>query len=159
MEFLDPQKVRITRLPNGPLQLQVGDQVYSPIRVRSAFPLTYPSKYIFFFDERGQEIGAIEDMAKLDKESRRHLQEELDAFFYIPQITEIIFIREKPRGARWKVKPDRGEREFATQSLRECVRELEEGHLLIVDVEGLQYEIKDWRKLPPRSQDILSRYL
>lgn len=159
IRVLDPSQVKVIRKEGGALELRYGEEVHYPIRVKRAFPLTNPDNYIVFMKENGKQIGMVEDLNKLDEESRKNILEELDVVFFIPQIKRIIWVKERFGSSRWKVETDRGIREFATRSLHESVKELEDGHIIITDTEGLQYEIKDINSLPKKSRAILGRII
>ncbi|MGC8842552.1 MAG: DUF1854 domain-containing protein [bacterium] len=147
--------MRVIRREGGALELRYGEEVHYPIRVKQAFPLTNPENYIVFLTEQGKQIGMVEDLNKLDKESQRNIREELDIVFFIPQIKKIFWIKERFGGSKWKVETDRGIKEFSTPSLHESIKEVEDGHIIITDTEGLQYEIKNIDELPPKSKKIL----
>lgn len=157
IRVLEPSKVKVIRQEGGALELRYGEEVYYPIRVRRAFPLTNPENYIVLLKENGKQIGIIEDINKLDEESRRNILEELDTVFFIPQIKKIFWVKERFGSSHWKVETDRGVREFATRSLYESIKELEDGRIVITDAQGLQYEIRDINSLPPKSRAILGR--
>ena len=155
IRVLEPDKVKVIRREGGALELRYGEEVHYPIRVKQAFPLTNPENYIVFLTEHGKQIGMVEDLNKLDEESRKNILEELDTVFFVPQIKKIFWIKERFGSSKWKVETDRGIREFSTRSLHESVKEVEDGHIVITDTEGLQYEIKNIDELPPKSKKIL----
>lgn len=159
IRVLDPSLVKVSRVEGGALELRYGDEVYYPIRVKRAFPLTNPENYIVLMKENGKQIGMIEDINKIDEESKRNILEELDTVFFVPQIKKIFWVKERFGSSRWKVETDRGIKEFATGSIHESVKEVEDGHIIITDTEGLQYEIKDINELPPKSRAIILRYV
>lgn len=157
IRLLEPSQTKVIRKEGGALELRYREEVYYPIRVKRAFPLTNPQNYIVFLKENNKQIGMVEDVNDLDEESRKNILEELDVVFFIPQIKRIIWVKERFGSSRWKVETDRGIKEFATRSLHESVKELEDGHIVITDTEGLQYEIKDINSLPRKSRAILGK--
>lgn len=159
IRVLEPSQVKVIRKEGGALELRYGEEVYYPIRVKHAFPFTNPNSYIIILNEEGKQIGMVEDINSLDEESRKNILEDLDAVFFIPQIQRIIGVKERFGSSRWIVETDRGIKEFATRSLSESVQELENGHIIIVDADGLQYEIRDINSLPPKSRAILGRII
>jgi len=155
IRVLEPDKVKVIRREGGALELQYNEEVHYPIRVKRAFPLTNPDNYIVFLSEQGKQIGMVADLNELDEESKKNVLEELDTVFFIPQIKKIFWIKERFGSSKWKVETDRGVREFSTRSISESVKEVEDGHIVITDTEGLQYEIKNIDELPPKSKKIL----
>lgn len=79
IRVLEPDKVKVIRREGGALELRYGEEVHYPIRVKQAFPLTNPENYIVFLTEHGKQIGMVEDLNKLDEESRKNILEELES--------------------------------------------------------------------------------
>ncbi|HET7560342.1 MAG TPA: DUF1854 domain-containing protein, partial [Limnochordia bacterium] len=158
--LLDPAQVRLSKKQNEThgLHLTVhdggGEQTYEEVRVRLAFPLTHANHLITFADKNGDEIGLLRDEERLDPESRRVLEDELQLVYFIPKVQRIVSIKEEFGVTNWEVETDRGRRKFQVRS-RYDIRLLGGGRLLIRDMDGNRYEIVDYTKLDQASQDQL----
>jgi hypothetical protein len=127
--------------------------------VMSAFPLTGPGKMVSVRDEEGEELGVLDDIHALDAESRQVLREELERSYFMPRITDILDVREELSVVTWEVETNRGFRTFHVRHVRQNVRKLGRRRLVIKDVDGNRYEVKDWITLPPHAQKLIQNYL
>ncbi len=141
------------------LWLYVEDEEYEVGRVMSAFPLSASLKRIVFFDSDGEEIGCLKCASQLDPESLKILQEELDKAYFMPSIKSISEITDHLGLELWRVITNRGERTFEVRSPRKNVRIINPKRLIVKDVDGNRYEIKDWRMLDKKSLALLMRHL
>jgi hypothetical protein len=77
----------------------------------------------------------------------------------MPRIVDVLAIREKLNVLAWDVETDRGQRTFEVRYVRQNVRGLGRQRLIIRDVDGNRYEIRNWRAFPQRAQRLIERYL
>src|SRR5690554_1444523 len=133
MVLLKGREIKIGKDEDGKLQLEIkGGERYDDIQVRRTFPYSYKDKYILFKDKEGREIGILEDMAELEEESRRLLQEELEKVYYIPYIRKVINIDYRMRTPVWTVETDRGVITFEL-ARRSDAKFIRQNHLVIKD--------------------------
>lgn len=157
MVLLKGREIKIGKDEDGKLQLEIkGGERYDDIQVRRTFPYSYKDKYILFKDKEGREIGILEDMAELEEESRRLLQEELEKVYYIPYIRKVINIDYRMRTPVWTVETDRGVITFEL-ARRSDAKFIRQNHLVIKDSAGAKYEILDYTRLDVRSQELIER--
>lgn len=157
MVLLKGREVKIGKDEDGKLQLEIkGGERYDDIQVRRTFPYSYKDKYILLKDKEGREIGILEDMAELEEESRRLLQEELEKVYYIPYIRKVINIDYRMRTPVWTVETDRGVITFEL-ARRSDAKFIRQNHLVIKDSAGAKYEILDYTRLDVRSQELIER--
>lgn len=157
MVLLKGREVKIGKDKDGKLQLEIkGGERYDDIQVRRTFPYSYKDKYILLKDKEGREIGILEDMAELEEESRRLLQEELEKVYYIPYIRKVINIDYRMRTPVWTVETDRGVITFEL-ARRSDAKFIRQNHLVIKDSAGAKYEILDYTRLDVRSQELIER--
>lgn len=155
MVLLKGREVKIGKDKDGKLQLEIkGGERYDDIQVRRTFPYSYKDKYILLKDKEGREIGILEDMAELEEESRRLLQEELEKVYYIPYIRKVINIDYRMRTPVWTVETDRGVITFEL-ARRSDAKFIRQNHLVIKDSAGAKYEILDYTRLDVRSQELI----
>ncbi len=158
--YLDPAKVRFFVDAFEDLNLELaGDQTYSRVRVKRAFPLTCDDCFIVVQDRQGQELGALARLDALDRASRQAVEDELARAYFTPRIQRIAKITSSHRVPRWEVETDRGPRAFEIYSSRRDVRLLGGGRLLVQDADGNRYEIPDYRLLDPASRALVEEML
>ena len=98
----------------------------------------------------------IADPETLDKEAREILLQELNKRYLTSQVISINRASTEFGVTYWNVETDRGQKEFVTQSLQENAQWMGTSQLLIIDVDGNRFEIRDVNALDPKSRDYLS---
>jgi hypothetical protein len=143
--------------PKDRLRLTVDDEKsYVTVKPAWASPLTYPNHYLALLDGKGEEIVTITDPeTELGPESLRAVLSELERRYLTATIHTIEAAKTEFGATYWDVITEKGKRDFVTQSLQENVQWLSPVHLLLIDVDGNRFEIKDRTKLDARSQQIL----
>ncbi|MBO3801239.1 MAG: DUF1854 domain-containing protein [Thermoproteota archaeon] len=97
INLIDPSSITI-RYENSLLQVSTKEgYTLNNIKVRLPFPISYP-KMIIFYDERGNELGVIEDYNMLDKESKEAISNYLTKEYNVNSIKRIV--RLLPIGGR-----------------------------------------------------------
>jgi len=158
--YLDPDKARFFIDAFEDLNLELaGDQTYSRVRVKRAFPLTRDDSFIVVQDRKGKEIGSLARLDALDRDSRQAVEDELERAYFTPRIQRIAKVTVANRVPRWEVETDRGHRAFEIYSSRRDVRLLGDGRILVQDADGNRYEIPDYRRLDPASQALIEEML
>ena len=154
--YLDPDKARFSVDAFEDLNLELaGDQTYSRVRVKRAFPLTRDDCFIVVQDREGKEIGSLARLDALDRDSRQAVEDELERAYFTPRIQRIAKVTTTNRVPRWEVETDRGPRTFEIYSGRRDVRLLGAGRILVQDADGNRYEIPDYRHLDPASRALV----
>ena len=158
--YLDPNKARFFIDAFEDLNLELaGDQTYSRVRVKRAFPLTRDDSFIVVQDRKGKEIGSLARLDALDRDSRQAVEDELERAYFTPHIQRIAKVTVANRVPRREVETDRGPRAFEIYSSRRDVRLLGDGRILVQDADGNRYEIPDYRRLDPASQALVEEML
>ncbi len=146
--------------PEDRLRLTVGDsRSYLSVRAVWAAPMSRPGRYLCLVDGKGTEIAMVEDINGLPEASRRALDRELRARYLTGRVLEVLECRQEFGTTYWKVRTDRGTRDFVTQSLQENAQWLSETHLLLVDVDGNRFDVPDVTALDARSRKLLHAVL
>lgn len=153
------REVKLVRNGDGGVTLTLRGQAMPLGGVAAAFPLTRPRKLISLRDEDGQEVAILEHAKQLDETSRAVLNEELDRAYFMPRVNDIRAIDEDMNVVEWDVDTDRGERVFQVRNVRRNVRRIGERRMMIKDVDGNRYEIRDWMILPANAQKLLEPYI
>ena len=157
LRILEPRGVSLFRA-GGVTRLTVADSVSSlRIAVHRAFPISNPNRYIGFQDGVGKDIGVLVDPSRMEAESRRILEEELELRYFVPEVSVVLSVKEEFGAVYWQVLTDRGEKEIVVRNLKDSVHELPGNRAMITDVDGARYMIPDIRRLDSRSTNILLR--
>lgn len=144
--------------PEGRLRLETDDRCFLQIRPAWAAPVSHPGKYLSLLDGKDREIMLLPDGLKgLDKDVRAILRDELHRRYLTAYVTKINHAHTEFGASYWSVETDRGDRDFVTQSLQENAQWHSPTHLLLVDVDGNLFEIRDTSALDPTSQIILRK--
>jgi hypothetical protein len=122
--------------------------------VRPAFPWTEPARFLSLRDDDEEELALIEDVASLDPVSRGALEEALVVAGFVLDVTRVIAIEEEVEVRHWTVETRQGPRSFQTR-LDEWPRALPRGGLLIRDVAGDLYRLRDPATLDRESRALL----
>jgi len=157
---MSPQTLTLKRDEDGALVLSVADQdPVSNVRVVRAAPLSHPSRYITFLDEKGRELCTVDRLDDLSSSARQLVEEGL-AEYYLGHIIQRINDLESEFGiAYWDVETPRGRRDFVVSDVQSSITWLSPTRLLIVDVDGNRFEIPDLQVLDPRSQKLVEMSL
>jgi hypothetical protein len=152
-------RVTLRREGDGNVTVAVDGRSQPLGGVASAFPLTRRNRMVALRDLDGQEIAILEHARQLDDESRRLLREAMDRAYFMPRVTDIRSIEEELNVVQWDVVTNRGDRVFQVRGIRRNVRRIGERRLVIKDVDGNRYEVRDWMVLPDQAQKLIQPYL
>ena len=154
--FISP-KDNITRYENNLVNLTTGDgQVYESLEPRRLFPVSSVDTYITLMTLEGKEIAIIRKLDDLNEESLKVIKESLNDYYLVPYITEIMSITEKSGTLKWKVKTNRGLKNFEVRNRNHDIRVYKDGTVRIRDSSDNRYIIEDYRKLDSHSRRQLS---
>jgi Domain of unknown function (DUF1854) len=153
-----PNSPTLKRNAAGRLELSLDGEVFSNVTPVRAFPVTSPHDGIALMSTEGREVLWIARMADCAPEFAALVTQELALRDFMPVISEITDVSSFVTPCTWYVSTDRGATDFILRA-EEGIRKLGNGGLLITDSYGLQYLIKDYRKLEKPSRKILDRFL
>jgi len=156
---LSAAEARFSRNDEGRLLLLMAETRQALGSVMAAFPLTRTGQMISLRDEEGREIAILDDIRKLDPQSRKIMREELERSYFMPRIVDIIDVREELGVVTWEVETNRGPRTFQVRHVRQNVRRMGRRRFVIKDVDGNRYEISDWSELPAPAVRLIRNYL
>lgn len=143
----------------GTLKLRTGgtDEEIA-VRPTRAFPLSEPDGFVALLDWEGKEVALIEDLGSLPPRTRDLLRRELETSFFLPQVRQVREITDEFGVQSWDVETDRGPRRFEVRG-REEARWVRPGHLILRDVDGNRYEIRQYDELDLPSRLKIESYL
>ena len=159
VEFLDAAQVKIARNVYEELTVELPDgTVHTNVEVVRSFPLTDSNKYISLLDSEEKEIGIIQDLRQLSRDSERVLRAELQKRYFMPKITKIHKLDGEFGVTQWVVETNRGPVTFGMRTRYDVVA-LENGRVLIKDADGNRYEIENYHRLDLESIALLETQL
>ena len=149
----------LTRNPFGRLVLTTADgQVHDSVAPVRAFPVQAPDDGIALVSTDGKEVGWIDRIEDLPAAVGQLVREELGGREFMPEIARINSVTSYATPCTWSVATDRGDTEFVLRG-EEDIRRLTVDTLLISDIHGIHYLIRDVRELDKHSKKILDRFL
>ena len=157
--FLDVKKLRFFK-HGATLRLTVeADRSYLKVGIVRAFPLSEPNRFLSVRDDANKEVGLIVDPAELGAENRKLVEEDLQRRYLVPAITRIVAATERFGTVDWVMETDRGVCRFTTRNLRENLQRPAPGRIILNDVDGNRYDIRNLDDLSPESQERLFRHM
>lgn len=143
----------------GRLMLQDTDGIeypdVSPVR---ANPISAPDDGISLLAADGHELAWIEHLADLPADTRRMVEESLQAREFMPEIQRLLGVSSFATPSTWEVETTRGKTSFVLKG-EEDIRRLPDGVLLISDAHGIQFMIRKLGDLDRHSRRLLDRFL
>lgn len=138
--------------------METEDKCWLQVRPAWASPVKHPGKYLCLMDGKDREIVMFDEgLAGVDKGNRAILEDELHRRYLTSQVKRIEHAHTEFGSTYWTVETERGRREFVTQSLQENAQWHSPTHLMLVDVDGNRFEIRDTYALDDVSRAMLSK--
>jgi hypothetical protein len=152
-------KFELVRNPFGRLVLTSAEgEVHEGVAPVRAFPVQAPDDGIALVSTDGKEVGWIDRIEDLPAAIGALVREELGGREFMPEIARINSVTSFATPCTWSVATDRGDTEFVLRG-EEDIRRLTVDTLLISDIHGIHYLIRDVRELDKHSKKILDRFL
>ncbi len=135
-----------------------GDRFEGVVPVR-AFPIQSPEHGISLVNVDGQEVAWVDALAEVNEPAQGLLREALATREFMPVLLSIDAVTSFSTPCTWTVQTDRGTTEFVLRGDEDIRRIGTGGSLLIADVHGIQYLVRDQYALNAVSKKILDRFL
>ena len=142
---------------DGRLLVIAGDRKVL-VRLRQCFPWSEPRRHLSLRDDKEREIALIDDPALLAPESRRVLEDALAAAGFVLEVVRVLGVDEEVEIRHWTVETVNGPRTFQTH-LDDWPRMLPGGDLLIRDVAGDLYRLRNTSTMDRRSRELLWAFI
>lgn len=162
MRYITKDNAEFKRTEGGFVSLKIEDEFYEKVQVYRTFPFTDPGIYISIREanEKAKEIGVIKDLNKdVDAETAKMLEEQMSLRYFTPQITKINSIKAEYGFAYFDVVTDHGACHFTIHMGGSSVVHLSDVRLMISDLDGNRFEIKDVSRLSAKEQKKLDVFL
>ena len=167
---LTPQNSRFFRSKGNLISLELTEEGKEPefferILILRSFPITNPDEFLSVRQPdsrkqgRGKEIGMIRRITDFDEATGRLFLEELDRRYFSPQLLKITSCKEKFGYSYWEAETTAGNVMFILNNPFSNIRVLEDGRIIINDIDGNSFEIPDPNKLDSASYKKIEIYL
>ena len=167
---LTPENAKFRRSGGGLISLDIINDKGEPesferVVILRSFPVTNPDEFLSVREPdskkqgRGREIGMIRHMSDFDGETQKLFAEELDRRYFTPEILKINSVKDKFGYLYWDVNTTAGNVTFVLNNPFSNIRILEDGRILINDIDGNVFEILEPQKLEPASLKKIEIYL
>ena len=159
-ETIELANAKLFHDPEDRLRMTHGDRSWPTVVPRWASPLKYPERYLALLDAKGHEIVTIADPQKdLDEPNRSTVLKEVRRRYLTATVESVVTVKGEWGATYWVVETDRGRREFVTQSLQENAQWLGPAHIVLTDVDGNRFELKNIEQLDERSRRLIHSIL
>ena len=123
------------------------------------FPFDMPDEFISVLDKDGKEYGVIRSIFDFSDEDSGIIREALERKYLCPEITKIISLKEKLGYSYWEVETDKGRMSFSMHDTYRNIARVSDTRLVLSDVDGNRYSIKDTLALDGKSYRKIELYL
>lgn len=134
-------------------------QDFGRVQFHRAFPFDTPDEYISVLNMDGKEYGIIRSLADFAGEAGELIQKELARKYLSPAITKILSLKDKLGFSYWEVETDHGKKSFTMQDTYRNMFKNSENGVVLTDVDGNRYVIKDVLQLDAKSYRKIELYL
>ncbi len=140
-------------------------EFFERVVILRSFPVTNPNEFLSVREPdskkqgRGKEIGMIRRITDFDEATNALFAEELDRRYFTPELKKINSVKDKFGYLYWDVVTTAGAVTFVLTNPFSNIRVLEDGRILIHDIDGNVFEIPDPAKLDPASLKKIEIYL
>lgn len=149
----------LARNAHGRLTLTAADgEVHDNVVPARAFPVQAPLEGVAMLTHDGKEVAWIDRLDDLAPAVAALVREELEGREFMPEIASIVNVTSFATPCTWTVTTDRGDTEFVLRG-EEDIRRIGRDTLLVSDIHGIHFLIRDAQNLDKHSKKILDRFL
>lgn len=161
VRYLNDENAVFERTGTGFLSLRVGEEFYPRVTVARMFPFSDKDEFISVrtAQERSKEIGIVEKLSGVSRETAEMLEEQLTLRYFTPVIEKIIKIKDEYGFAYWNVVTNHGTCSFTIRMGGNSVIHLSDVRILILDIDENRFEIPDINRLTPAERKKLDLFL
>jgi len=163
--LIDLSKAEFYVADSGFTGLKYKGEDYKHITLKRALPIGLPMEYISVADNENKEIGIIKSIDELSGDQYAIVLDELNSRYYCPDILEIKSIKDKLGYVYMELvlnvsgSDSKHTKNCAVKDVNKNIRMLTDNSLIIYDVDGNRYMIRDVSALGKNSLKKLEPYL
>ena len=131
---------------------------HEQVIVVRAYPVTAPEQGVGVMDIEGHELAWFERLDQVAQPLQSLLREAIAEREFLPEIQRLKAVSSLVTPSFWTVQTDRGEARFMLKG-EEDIRRLTGKTLIVSDVDGVQYLIRDPLALDKHSRKLLDRFM
>lgn len=131
---------------------------HEKVVVVRAYPVTAPEQGVGVMDTEGHELAWFDRLDQVPEPLQDLLREAIAEREFLPEIQRLIAVSSLVAPSFWTVQTDRGEARFLLKG-EEDIRRLTGKTLIVSDVDGVQYLIRDPLALDKYSRKLLDRFM
>lgn len=134
--------------------LNTGEK-FENLQPKRLFPVTNKNKYVSLIDNDRNEIAIITDITRLDKDSKKAIDQSLADYYILPKIQKVNYITWKHGTLTVRAITDYGECSFKVRSRPQNIKHLADGRVLIRDINDNRFEITDPAKMDKKTIELM----
>ena len=123
-----------------------------------AYPVTAPEQGAGVMDAEGHELAWFDRLDQVAQPLQALLREAIAEREFLPEIQQLKTVSSLVTPSVWTVQTDRGDARFMLKG-EEDIRRLTGKTLIVSDVDGVQYLIRDPLALDKQSRKLLDRFM
>lgn len=149
---------RLSRDAFGKLVFSSAGGIHAGVVPVRAFPIAAPEDGIAIVNADGRELVWIDRLDALPEPTRALIRDELAQREFLPEIRRIRGVSTFAVPSTWDVETDRGDTALVLKG-EEDIRRIGGGALIVTDLHGVQYLLRDVGALDRASRKLLDRFL
>jgi len=164
--ILDISKAEFYKTDGGFAGLKYDGKDYPHVTLKRALPIAQPNEYISVYDAENKEVGIIKALNELSAANLDIAVNELARRYFCPFVLEIKSVKDKMGYVYIELllSPEDGSakthvKSCALKDVSRNIRMLNEKSIIIFDVDGNRYLIKDVNALDKASRKRIDPYL
>jgi hypothetical protein len=131
---------------------------HEQVVVVRAYPVTSPEQGVGVMDAEGHELAWFDRLDQVHEPLQGLLRQAIAEREFLPEIQRLKAVSSLVTPSVWTVDTDRGEARFMLKG-EEDIRRLTGKVLIVSDVDGVQYLIRDPLALDRHSRKLLDRFM
>ena len=131
---------------------------HEQVVVVRAYPVTAPEQGVGIMNAEGHELAWFDRLDRVPQALQDLLREAMAEREFLPEIQRLKAVSSLVTPSVWTVQTDRGEARFMLKG-EEDIRRLTGKALIVSDVDGVQYLIRDPMVLDRHSRKLLDRFM
>ena len=165
LNYMASEEINFYMSDGDLLMLSYKGEDIGRVAVLRMFPLQYDDEYICVRKEnytradKEKEIGIIRSLDALDFSQAEIVRKELNKRYFIPQILQVDDVKDEIGHTSWNVITSAGKREFTITDMNVNVKKLPDNTIMLTDVYGNRYSIKDLSLLGDKVMKILEIWI
>ena len=131
---------------------------HEQVVVVRAYPVTAPEQGVGVMDAEGHELAWFDRLDAVAQPLQTLLRQAIAEREFLPEIQRLTAVSSLVTPSVWTVDTDRGQARFMLKG-EEDIRRLTGKTLIVSDVDGVQYLIRDPMALDRHSRKLLDRFM